>query len=248
MTIDARGFGPLQAARRVTLVVTQPVRSVVQWAVSPLSDGWQGAVHYGYLQEENAQLRRRVAELEGVVERLPDTELELQQLLNATELDYLGDVPRVTARVVADRDTGLERIVEINRGSDDGVEQDMPVVTGQGLVGRVILTTSDRSVIRVVTDPRFSVGVLSAETGAIGVATGTGAGSAMVVDLDANSVELAIDGGRYETSGFDRSRYPGGIPVGTLVVGPTGDQRTLEPAADLERLGYITVLLVAEPR
>jgi rod shape-determining protein MreC len=248
MTTDARGFGPLKSARRVTLAVTQPVRDGVEWAVSPLNDGWRGAVHYTELEEENALLRQRLAELEGEIDRLPNTELELKQILAATELEYLGDVPQVTARVVADRHTGLERIIEINRGSDVSIEEDMPVVTGEGLLGRVVLTTGNRSVIRLITDPRFRVGVIDPVSGAIGVATGDGDGDSLVLDLEEGSLDLAFAGARFETSGFDRSRYPGGIPVGELIVDEDGDVRVLVPSADVERVAYLTVLLVGEPR
>ncbi len=247
MTIDARGFGPVQSLRRAVFSVTQPVSSGLGWAISPVTDGWNGAVHYDDLEEENARLRQRLAELEGRVEQLPDNQLELEQLLAATELEFIDDTPRVTARVVSDRRTGLERIVELDRGSDDGVEEDMPVVTGEGLVGRVVLVTADRSIIRLITDPRLSVGVVSPASGALGVTSGSGEGEDIVVDIEADSLEAVTTGGTFETSGFDRSRYPGGIPVGRVVVDEERDIRTIEVAADLERLAYLTILLVPEP-
>lgn len=247
MTIDARGFGPVQSVRRAVFSITEPVSDGMEWAISPITDGWNGAVHYDDLEEENALLRQRLAELEGRVEQLPDNQLELEQLLEATELDFIGDIPRVTARVVSDRRTGLERIVELDRGSNDGIEEDMPVVTGEGLVGRVLMVTGDRSIIRLITDPRLSVGVVSSGSGALGVTTGAGEGEAIVIDIEAVSLETVTTGDTFETSGFDRSRYPGGIPVGRVVVDEDRDVRTIEVAADLERLAYLTVLLVPEP-
>lgn len=246
MTIDARGFGPIQSIRRTVLSASQPVRDGLTWAISPVTDAWLGTVHYDTLEDENAELRLRLAELEGQVEQLPDTELRLEQVLAATDLDYLDDVPRVTGRVVADRRTGLERIVELDRGTDDGVSDGMPVVTGQGLVGRILLATKDRSIVRLITDPRFSVGVISPQSGAIGVTTGAGEGRPPVVDIEADSIDRVSSGARFETSGFDRSRYPGGIPVGVLDVDEDRDRRTIDLAADLERLSYLTVLLVGE--
>ena len=246
MTIDARGFGPVQTIRRTMLSASQPVRDGLVWMISPVADGWQGAVHYDDVERENAELRLRLAELEGTVDQLPDTELQLEQVLEASDLDYLGDIPRVTGRVIADRRTGLERIVELDRGIADGVAEDMPVVTGQGLVGRVLIATEDRSIIRLISDPRFSVGVISPQTGAIGVTTGAGEGQSPIVDIEASSLDRVSTGARFETSGFDRSRYPGGIPVGALSVDEDRDVRTIELAADLDRLAYLTILLVGE--
>lgn len=247
MTIDSREFGPFQSARRFTLAVSQPLRDGVGWATSPVVDAWNGAVHYDSLRGENDELRSRIAELEGQVERLPDTEAELENLLEATDLEFAGQIPRVTGRVVADRRTGLERIVEIDRGSDDGVNEGMPVVTGQGLVGRVMLVTGDRSAVRLITDPRFSVGIVDPKTGAVGLAIGGGENRELVVDLQEASLDLAETGDRFRTSGFDRSRYPGGIPVGELVVDEGRDLRALQPFADLDRLTFLTILLVPEP-
>ena len=68
-----------------------------------------------------------------------------------------------------------------------------------------------------------------------------------MVDLQEASLDLGETGDRFRTSGFDRSRYPGGIPVGRLEVDEGNDHRTLEPFADLDQLTFLTVLLVPEP-
>lgn len=245
MTLDARSVGPFNGVREVAYTATQPLRAAVGFVVSPVAGAWNGAVHYDDLQDENAQLRRDIAELEGRVAGLPDVELELEQLLEATDIDYIGDIPRVAARVVTDRDTNLERIVEIDRGSDDGCEVNMPVVTGSGLVGRIIAVEGGRSQVQLITDARLHVGVVTASNRVTGVTSGNGNGNDLVVDLVDGAVDVVSTGTRFLTSGFDRSRYPGGIPVGRLVI--DGDATTLVPIADLENLGYVTVLLVPEP-
>ncbi len=245
MTLDARSVGPFNEVRRVVLTVTQPLRSGVDAALSPLAHAWNGAVHYDDLDDENAQLRARVVELEGRIDRLPEVEQELDQLLEATSIDYVGDIPRVTARVVSDRNTNLERIVEIDRGSDDGCEEGQPVVTGAGLVGRLVAVEASRSQVQLISDPRLSVGVVNPTTRATGVSSGNGINRPLVVDLVEGAADVVSSGSRFETSGFDRSRYPGGIPVGRLVV--DGEVTTLKPFADLSQLGYLTVLLVPEP-
>lgn len=246
MTLDARGFGPVQSVRRGALAITQPLRDLVGWATSPVFNAWDGAVHFDEVQDENDELRARVALLEGQVAALPDTEAQLAQLLAATEIEYVGDLPRVVGRVVADRNTGLERIIEVDRGAEDGVEEGMPVVTGEGLVGRVITATADRCVVRLLTDPRLSVGITDPSTGAIGVTLGSGEGEPLVVDLTEASLDRARTGDRFQTSGFERSRYPAGIPVGELTVDAELDVRRLRPYADLERLTFLTILLVGE--
>lgn len=284
LVLDVAGFTPIVNVRRTVLSIGQPIGAVLAFVVSPLTGTWNGAVHYDDVIDENHELRRRVAELEGAIAGRPDAESELRALLAATEIDYLGDVDRVTARVAADRQTDFERIVEINKGEADGIARGMPVVTGHGLVGIVELVTGDRSVIRLITDVDVAVGVRS-EHG-LGLARGSRDGGLRleVTPELAQSIRLgaAVDGERFVTSGVDRSAYPAGIPVGRLVVrsgggasngefagagseagssdpaGPTlrpgqqgyGDatlQVSLEPLAGIERLGYLTVLLIDRP-
>lgn len=288
LVLDTAGFGPVIAIRRTVLSVAQPIGSMLGFAAAPIEDAWHGAVHYDDVVEENRELRRRVAELEGASAGRADVEAELRALLDATEIDHLGDVDRVTARVVADRRTDVERTIEIDKGREDGIDAGMPVVTGRGLVGSVEVAAGDRSVIRLLTDPEMAVGVRSGQ--GLGLAVGTRGG---LLDLQATpelaeSIRLGVldDGERFVTSGVDRSVYPPGIPVGTLVVsrvgvGPQGRRGApaesplspagptlsadgevdpaaqtgaavvevaLEPLAQLDRLGFVTVLLIEPSR
>jgi rod shape-determining protein MreC len=255
VVLDLVGFGPIVTIRRTALAVGQPIGSVAEAALSPISGAWHGTVHYDDVVEENAELRRRVAELEGAIAGSGDAESELRNLLDATEIPYLGDVERVTARVMSDRHTTLERIVEIDKGGRHGVEPGMPVVTGRGLVGVVRLVVGDRSTIRLLTDVDSAVGVrsdhglgLAAGAGGGGlVGSGSGgSGSRLVLtaseDLAAAVAAEAIGNNhRFVTSGVEGSLFPPGIPVGSLVI---DDRLTLEPLADLDQLAFVTVLLV----
>jgi rod shape-determining protein MreC len=243
MTVDVRGFAPLDRAREVTLSATRPPRDLARWAATPVLDTWRGAVHYDDLVAENAALRDRIAELEGAIDRAPDAEAELAELLRATDIGFSGDIPRLTARVTTDRETGLERLVEIDKGSDHGLRAEMPVVTGTGLVGRLELVTPRRSVVRLITQPQFNVGVRS-RNGAVGVAQGDGTGQALALELSQSRSVPVRPGQRFETTAFERSVFPPGLPVGRLVGDPDDDEGLrLEPLADLDRLGYLSVLL-----
>ncbi len=278
LVLDVAGFGPIVNVRKTVLTVGQPIGAVLAFVVSPLTATWHGAVHYDELTEENHELRRRVAELEGGIAGREDAEAELRSLLAATEIEYLGDLERVTAKVVVDRRTELERVVEIDKGRQAGIVRGMPVVTGNGLVGIVELVSGDRSVIRLITDGDTAVGVRSDH--GLGLAAG-GRDGRLVLDLTprlAESIRLGavVDGERFVTSGVDRSAYPAGIPVGTLVISGGVDQQDpddngslspaaptrrvgqdgygadelevyLEPLAGIDRLGYLTVLLADPP-
>ncbi len=246
LALDAIGFGPIDALRRSVLTSGAPVRSVAATAVSPLTAVWNGAVDYDDVVEENRLLRQRLAEAEGALAAQPDLAAELEALSEAVDVSHVAGIERVTARVVADRHTGLERIVELDKGTDDGVAAGMPVVTGSGLVGLVTDVVPERSIVRLLTDPEVAVGVRSRH--GLGLVVGRGGsemelrpGPELTAALERGQVTA---GHRLVTSGLERSHLPAGIPVATL--GSAGDL-VVDPTAELGVLGYLTVLLVDLP-
>lgn len=243
MTVDTRGSGPFNSARSAAFAATAPFRSFVAAAVRPVSATWNGAVHYDDIRDENEQLRADVARLEGQVARLPDIEADFASLKEATGLPLDETVPRLTAKIVSDRDTAIERIIEIDRGRADGVMVGMPVIVGSGLVGQVLDVYSDsRSTLRLVSDPRFDVGVTGVASGETAVASGDGDGRPLRVEIQAQGLADVFDGERFETNAFSE-RFPPDIPVGVFRFDEVSQVATLEPFVDLETLVFVTVLL-----
>jgi len=138
--------------------------------------------------------------------------------------------------------------VEIDRGTNDGIAKDMPVVASAGLVGRVVRVSKARSTVLLVTDPGSSVGIRVSTTGSVGVATGNGPGQSLRVDyVDADpNIKVARDDG-VVTSGLQGGRFPAGIPIGKVVAvsippGAVQQDITVRPAVDLKRLQFVQVL------
>ncbi len=247
MTVDTRGSGPFGSARSAAFAATAPFRSLVAAAVEPVGAAWNGAVHYDDVTEENERLRADVARLEGEVARLPDIESDFAALKEATGLPLDDVVPRLTAKIVSDRDTAIERIIEIDRGSADGVVDGMPVVVGSGLVGQVLDVYGDhRSTLRLVSDPRFDVGVSGVASGETAVASGDGNDRPLRVEIQAQGLSEVFDGERFETNAFSE-RFPPDIPVGVFRFDDASQVATLEPFVDLETLVFVTVLLTEPP-
>lgn len=245
MTLDARASGPFAGARSATLAATGPIRSAISWVASPISSGWQGVVHYDDVQADNDRLRIRIAELEGELAQAPDNADDLRALRQAVGIEFAEDFDRVTGQVVSDRQTGLERIIEIDVGSDDGVKVAMPVVLVNGLVGQVVSVSGGKSAVRVVTDPRLRVGVISSRTRVVGVTSGLGEGETLILDLLDDAQGINLDRARFVTSGFEGSPFPGGIPVGVLIRGEN-NVVSLRPRVDLEQLSFLTVILYSQ--
>jgi rod shape-determining protein MreC len=176
-----------------------------------------------------------------------DARHQLAELSRAVDLPYLGDVPTVAARVVSGPRSNFANAVEIDKGTDDGLAVDMPVVTGGGLVGRISRATGSSSTVELITGPDFRVGVRLSDSGSLGTAEGRGRGEQLLVDTSLDpDTEVAADTGLV-TSGVDRSAYPAGIPVGEVAETRAGSgglalELVVEPLVDVDALSYVSVL------
>lgn len=248
ITLDFRGEGEglIGSVRDGAADTLAPVRDAAAGVLKPVGDALAGVTGYGELEEENAELRARIAELEGSVLRDEGAEAELAEARALLDLDFAVDVPRVDARVISTPISNFEQTIELNQGSDDGVAVDMPVVNGAGLVGRVIHVSGSRATVRLITDPASAVGVRLSRSSEVAVAEGEGPErllSLAFVDpsADVSTLELVV------TSGLDDSVFPPGIPVGRVAVAdpvPGRLERSVDvrPVSDLATLRLVSVL------
>jgi rod shape-determining protein MreC len=197
------------------------------------------------LRRENDALRLQARATEDDRRRVG----ELDALLRVAGLGRYRVVP---ARVVAAAPVpdGVRRVT-IDTGTRDGVRAGMTVLSGQGLVGRVLRAAPVTSDVLLLTDPSFSVGVRLEATGRIGVATGAG-GSPMGLSLLDAQTDVRR-GARLVTLGSagDRPFVPG-VPVGAvrdvrITPGTLSRSGTVTPYVDPGRLDLVAVV-VQPPR
>ena len=249
ITVDYRGDagGFIGAIKSGAHDAFAPVQSATDAVFSPVGDFFQGVFRYGDLEAENARLRDELASARGQVLRAQGAEREQKALLELSNLGFAGDIPTVAARVVSTSPSAFDLTVEIDKGSSSGVVEGMPVVSGAGLVGQVVDVSPRRSVIRLLTDAKSSVGVRMAASGDVGVATGEGARRDLTVELIEPESDIK-KGEVVTTSGLQNSVYPPGVPVGTVtrtVSDPTSLRKDvrLAPAVDFRHLEFVKVLL-----
>ena len=246
LTLDFRGARPINTVRDLARDAIAPIQSVSDAAFEPVGRFVGGVFHYGRLQSENDRLRRENDELRGAALRADDAERERQALLSQLDLSGVESVPRVDARVVSTSPSNFELTLQIDKGTDDGVVDGMPVVTGAGLVGRIVDTSKTRSTVRLVTDRELSVGVRITPSGDVGILRGTGFRRPLALEF-VDPAAAASTGDVVVTSGLQQSIYPPGIPVGTIrsVGTEAGDleQRiSVDPVVDVDRLAFVAVL------
>jgi rod shape-determining protein MreC len=242
-----RDVGVVRDLREGASSVVDPVESAIGTVTSPVRNAWHGITDYEDLRDENDRLRAEVAESEAAAIGASDAEQQLGDLSASLDLPFAGDIPQVTARVVSGPRSNFSHALEIDKGSDDGLAVGMPVVSGGGLVGRIVQVTGGGAQVEMITDPEFRVGVRLATTGALGTAEGQGRDEPLRVDSSLNPRTGVEPNTGVVTSGVDRSAYPPGIPVGRVTETRQGSgglalELVVEPLVQGDQLSYVTVM------
>jgi rod shape-determining protein MreC len=248
--VTANPGGVTDRVRGAAAAVLGPAEGAASTVDRRLTDAWSGlsgrqGAQVDALRRENDALRLQSRATEDDRRRVA----ELDRLLRVSGLGRYRVVPaRVVAGVPVQDDA---RRVTIDAGSGDGVRTGMTVLSGDGLVGRVVRVAPATCDVLLLTDPAFSVGVRLAGTGRIGVATGAGEGPLRLSLLDAQTDVRR--GARLVTLGSagDRPFVPG-VPVGEvrdvrITPGTLSRSGTVTPYVDPGRLDLVGVV-VQPPR
>ena len=246
ITLDVRGSGPISALRGGAHDVVNPIAGAFDTVFSPVGDWIDGVTSAASLKDENAQLRRRLDTARGQAAAARAATQENKDLKKLLDLPFVGNADAIAAQVVEGAPSNFEFTVQIGKGETDGVGVDMPVVTGAGLVGRVLEVSRDRATVLLVKDPQSGVGVRIEKSSTSGVVKGRGDSDTLRVDfVDPNAG--VTKGEVVYTSGQQNSSFPAAIPIGTVskVTKAHGDLQQdvlVKPLVDFSHLDYVKVL------
>jgi rod shape-determining protein MreC len=227
------------------LELISPLQRISSWTISGVQHSWGGYIGLRSAQRENDamhaemdRLKVRNAELEG---RALEAD-RLAALLNFRSAH--ADAPMLAARVIGASPDSGSQVVNIDRGSRDGIRRDMGVITPDGVVGKILAVYPDVSQVLLLDDKESGVGALLADTRTQGPVKGTGE---PLLSLEYISVDEKVTVGEsVMTSGQDRI-FPKDLPVGK-VVDFVSDPKSpfmrihVKPAAHLDRLEEVMVL------
>lgn len=197
-------------------------------------------------------LRTRNAELEAQVSQLQTQVIDLQQRANETEiLAALVDFSRASpessykaASVIGRDPSPFLHYVIINRGSNDGIQRGMPVVTNEGLAGRIDAVISDAARVQLITDAASSVNVHLKNASTDAMLSGSVTGDVTVDLISQDATVEASD--IILTSGLGGG-FPPDLIVGQVVnvrklPAELFQQATVQPAVDFSRLQIVLVI------
>jgi rod shape-determining protein MreC len=251
--------GPLHAISRGTQVVLEPVEAGASRALQPFRDlvGWTGDVlgakgENEKLEDENERLRAELAESQTAQR---DAQ-ELRRLLDLPKTEGYPRAETVSARVIVRSPTVWYSTIQIDKGEDDGIREDMPVVGAGGLLGRVTAVSGGTAQVTLLTDASSAVSAQVMPDGANGVVKpDVGEPNDLLLDFVEKNRPIH-KGDTVVTSGFTgpklESIFPRGIPIGKVTrIDP--EERELyqrvhiEPYADFRQVDVVQVI-TSKPR
>lgn len=255
MTYDARDSATKQRKlRSIAQTVMYPVQRAASGTVNWVG-GWFGNI--GELRRasvENQQLKQQVeqmqVELRDTRERAAQAQ-RLEQLFKLTESSPYGTV---VSNVIARDPSMWFDSITIDKGRLAGVQVNMPVVTSNGIVGRVVSTSPLGAQVMLITDERSGAGGIVGQLGqsnAMGSIKGLGENGLLEMRY-VSGMEKVQPGESVMTTGQD-GIYPPGYKIGEVVeVRPGSATQALvihiRPSAGLERLKEVAVLMYRPPQ
>lgn len=199
------------------------------------------------LEKDNGALRVENRELKATNKALTDVEHEVNRLRHALNYRERSEFKLVAAEILARDSSTWWRTVTINRGKDDGVEGDMPVVTDEGLVGKTTTVSRNISVVLLVSDETCKVAASVEGSREQGIVSGERVVGGLTPLLTLNFLTKQANlqpGQKVVTSGVG-GVFPRGLVVGnvkTFKVRELDGQAQLTPAVDLSQLEDVFVV------
>jgi rod shape-determining protein MreC len=225
--------------------IAEPFRDAWGW-FDGLFDARQDAER---LERENDALRQQLVRTQLAAEE----NTRLRRLLRyRSAAAFPEDFTGIAAAVIARPAGAYAQAIVVAAGRKDGVAVDDPVVTEDGLVGRVTRVAERESRVMLLTDDQSAVSALDVSTNAAGIVR-RGQGPRAALRLDRVPKEQRIrPGDTIVTAGWRSPRlssiYPRGIPIGEVSSVGQSDtypykQVQVEPFADLSALDAVLVLV-----
>jgi rod shape-determining protein MreC len=246
--------GNLQPAQSLITQLTAPAQLSATGVTSSANRFFTSVMRIRTLEQEYAALETRSEQLEAEIETLREVEKENGQLRSL--LSFAQTLPRlelrgaqIVARVIGEESTNFIETILIDLGEVHGIRTGMPVVTDQGLVGRISDVTENNAKVLLLTDPGSSASALMADSRLNGIVRGS-TGNNLIMDFIPQGPTFEV-GETVLSSGLG-GKFPKGLTIGTIesiqsqpnAVFQTANVR---PAVDFGSLELVMVITNFEP-
>jgi len=246
---------PLHSVQRGIVEVLSPIQEGASKALKPFRDiaGWFSDTLHA--KSERDQLRKEVQTYRAELAQAQSAETQNVQLTKEIGLDQSNSIQAyspVGAHVISRDPTLWYATIEVDKGSDDGVHVDDPVMGDGGLVGKISTAGATYSIVTLITDHTFAVTAQVqdqyGDTGVLVAAVGNP--NQLLLQYLPRRAPIQV-GQQVVTAGFTsgplESLYPPGIPIGQVSNASQANLQNnaevqVNPVADLRHLDSVQIL------
>ena len=231
--------------------IVSPPERMLHSSGSGISGFWHNYIDLRHVRQQNADLQKTVDRLRLEQAALLEDAKQgqrLQALLNFQQKYIYKTMP---AEVIGTSGTDQSRVFTIDKGKKDGIDRDMAVITPDGIVGKIRDVFPHSAQVLAINDQTSGAGVIMASTRIRGILRGNAAGQPEIVDVVSD--QRIKPGENVLTAGGDEI-FPRGLPVGVVEKVVNDPERDgfvdviLKPAAHLNQLDEVLVIVATEPR
>jgi rod shape-determining protein MreC len=248
--------GRVHGIQNVGAAAMKPFEVAADRVARPFRDAYNWFDGLAAARSENQKLKADLRELQqkyATAQSALNENVVLQRLLDYQRgPTFPRDFRAVNASVIARTATDVQEKVIVSAGSDQGVRQNDPVVTEDGLVGKVTRVAADLARVTLLTDATSAVAATDLETNAYGLVQHGAGGGAQLVFGRVPKDRVVSDGDFVVTAGTQLASlpdiYPKGILIGRVTSVEQNDvdifkQIQVEPFADFSSLDSVAILI-----
>ena len=212
---------------------------------------WQNYFDLRHVRQQNQDLQKTIDRLRLEQAALLEDARQGQRLQALLGFQQKYIYKTVAAQAIGSSGSDQSRVFYIDKGSDDGLDRDMAVITADGIVGKVRDVFPHSAQVLAINDQTSGAGVILETTRIRGILRGNAAGQPQIVGILADN--RIQPGENVLTAGGDQI-FPRGLPVGVVekvVRDPDRDafiDVIVKPAAHLDRLDEVLVITSTQPR
>jgi rod shape-determining protein MreC len=236
--------GGVRLIRSWVVGLVAPPERLLHWTGRGLRGVWNNYIDLVHVRRQNQQLQAELGSVRLEEDSLAENArqaVRLQALLGFQE-KYIYKT--VAVQVIGTSGTEQSHVLLIDKGADSGLKPDMPVITPDGIVGKIRDVFGHTSQVLEISDETSGAGVILVNTRIEGVLRGNSWGQPQIVNVSPDDRIKA--GEPVVTSGGD-GIYPRGLAVGAVERAVPNAEGTLvnvlvKPAANLSALEEVLVV------
>src|ERR1700721_1697324 len=245
-TPEARGSDgkSVRLLRYWVVALMSPPEKVMSHTGTGVRGFWGSYIDLRHTEEENQALRDKIQQLRLEQAALLEDAKQGQRLQELLDFRQKYIYKTVPAQVIGTGGSDQSRILTIDKGSKDGLARDQPVITPDGIVGKLVEVFPHTSQVLEINDQTSGAGVLLEKTRLGGVLRGNAYGQPQIINVLPD--DRVKPGEQVVTSGGDQI-FPRGLSVGTvqkIVSDPDREPYVdivLKPSANLQHLDEVLV-------